>query len=93
MTIEVLDPTYGDGAPAFTPAPRLATLEGATVGIVSNAKKGTADFFESLAAALRRDHGVAEVVVTSKSNYSAPADDDIIDRVGEWHALVAGVGD
>ena len=36
---------------------------------------------------------VAEVVRTVKSNYSAPADPEIIDRAREWHALVAAVGD
>ncbi len=32
MTIEVLDPTYGDDTHEFAPAGRLTSLEGATVG-------------------------------------------------------------
>ncbi len=91
--IDVLDPTYGDDTPEFEPAPRLATLRGATIGIVSNGKHGTVPFFDALAAELRTTHGVAEVVRVVKSNYSAPAGPEILDAAGTWHALIAGVGD
>ncbi len=91
--IEVLDPTYGDDTPEFEPAPRLDTLDGATVGIVSNGKHGTVPFFDALAAELRTAYGVAEVVRVVKENYSAPAGDEILDAASTWHALIAGVGD
>lgn len=91
--MEVLDPTYGDGASKFEPAPRLPTLMGATVGIISNGKQGTAAFFDVLDFELRDRHGVAEVVRVVKPNYSAPAGDEIIDEARRWHALVAGIGD
>ena len=91
--MEVLDPTYGEGAGAFEPAPRLATLSGVTVGIVSNGKQGTVPFFDALERELRERHGVADVVRLVKPNYSAPAPDEIIDEARRWHALVAGIGD
>ncbi len=91
--IDVLDPTYGDDTPEFEPAPRLATLRGATVGIVSNGKRGTLGFFDALEAELRERYGVAEVVRVVKPNYSAPAGDEIMDAAQTWHALVAGIGD
>ena len=93
MSIQVLDPTYGDAASEFVAARRLDSLEGATVGVISNGKQNTAVFFDALATALQRDHGVGEVVRTVKSNYSAPADAHIVDRAKEWNALVAGIGD
>ena len=93
MTIEVLDPTYGDDTNEFALADRLPTLEGATVGIISNGKVGTRPFFDALERALSEQHGVAEVVRVTKSNASAPADAEIMDRAKQWHALVAGVGD
>ncbi len=93
MGIDVLDPTYGDGADGFDAAPRLETLNGATVGIVSNGKQGTGPFFDALDRALRERHGVADVVRVVKPNYSAPAGDAIIDEARQWHALVAGIGD
>ena len=93
MTIEVLDPTYGDDANEFALAVRPASLEGATVGVISNGKQGTRPFFDALERELLEHHGVAEVVRVTKSNYSAPADPDIMDRARLWTALVAGVGD
>ena len=37
--------------------------------------------------------GVAEVIMRVKSNYSAPADRDIVDEIARWHAVVTGIGD
>jgi len=95
MTFEVLNPSYDDGAATadFALAERLPTLQGATVGIVSNGKQGTGRFFDALAAELIERHGVAEVVREVKSNYSAPADADILDRAKQWNALISGIGD
>lgn len=95
MSFYVLDPTYADGGGAaeFAYAERLASLAGATVGIVSNGKQGTRPFFEALEHELRSAHGVANVVQTVKSNYSAPADREIMDRATEWNALISGIGD
>ena len=42
---------------------------------------------------LREEFGVAEVVMRVKSNYSAPADRDIVDEIARWHAVVTGIGD
>lgn len=91
--IEVLDPSWGDNAASFTAAAPLDSLVGSTVGIVSNGKKNTETFFEALAAELRDTYGVADVHVVVKGNYSAPAEDEIMDRAGEWNALISGIGD
>jgi hypothetical protein len=36
---------------------------------------------------------VAEVIRRVKSNYSAPADQHIVDEIAHWHAVVTGIGD
>ena len=41
MTFRVLDPTPEKAPPAGHLAPRLATLEGKTIGFISNGKEGT----------------------------------------------------
>ena len=92
MTIEVLDPTHGDEPDPFRPAPRLGSLEGAVVGIVSNGKQGTVPFFDALERSLL-ELGAAEVERVTKANYSAPAEPAVMDRARRWQALVAGVGD
>jgi hypothetical protein len=94
MTYEVLDPTHETEAEALTAAPRLLGVDGATVGFVSNGKQGVKEFLDALELELKDRYGVAEVVRTVKTNYSAPANPEILDRAKEeWHALVAAVGD
>jgi len=46
-----------------------------------------------LTGVLYEQFSVAEVVLTTKSNYSAPADQTLIDEARDWHAVVTGVGD
>ena len=93
MAIEFLDPTHESGAAAFAPAKRLATLKGATLGIVSNGKKGTKPFFDALERELVVNYGVARVVRLTKSNYSAPVEPELLNEAERWQALIAGVGD
>jgi hypothetical protein len=93
MAFEVLDPTNETAPPLGEPAPRLATLAGRTVGIISNGKEGTQGFFAHLERILREEFGVADVIRRVKSNYSAPADPDIVDEMARWHAVVTGIGD
>jgi hypothetical protein len=92
MSIEVLDPTYGGGAAAFALAPRLGSLAGKTVGVISNGKRGTRPYFDALERMLL-EQGAARVVTHIKSNYSAPADALIMAEVSQWDAAFVGIGD
>lgn len=93
MTIRVLDPTSESGPSKSEPAPRLDTLSGKTVGFISNGKEGTARYFHHLGEALKSRYGVAEIVLMTKSNYSAPADAHIVNGISEWDAMMSGIGD
>jgi hypothetical protein len=93
MALQVLDPTNETAPPLGKPAPRLASLAGKTIGIISNGKDGTKGFFTHLDRMLREQFGVAEVVLRVKSNFSAPADAHIVDEIARWHAVVTGIGD
>ena len=92
MDLQVLDPTNETIPPLGQPAPRLATLAGATIGFISNGKEGTKGFFAHLDAMLR-ESGVANVVTRVKSNYSAPADPHIAAEITGWDAVITGIGD
>ena len=91
--MQILDPSHEGGAGDFAPAARLAALEGATVGVISNGKEGTKGFFAAFEQAMRQQYGVGEVVLRTKSNYSAPADAGLLEEAKSWDALVAGIGD
>jgi hypothetical protein len=91
--IRILDPTNELKATGARAAPRLPSLEGKTVGFISNGKEGTKGYFAHVDRMLREELGVADVVWRTKSNYSAPADKHIVDEISRWHAVVTGVGD
>jgi hypothetical protein len=93
MSIEFLDPTHEADARNFAAAKRLRSLRDTTIGIVSNGKKGTKPFFDALDRDLRQQYGVAEVVLLTKSNYSAPAEAGLLHDAAKWHALISGIGD
>jgi len=93
LTVEILDPTYEEDHPDFATAPRLSSLAGTTVGIISNGKQGTGRFFDAVAEHLQAHHQVATVERLVKPNYSAPAGDEIMDATKHWHAVISGIGD
>ncbi len=92
MTIEVLDPSHEEQPAEFRRADRPADIAGLTVGLISNGKQGTVPFFDALEQQLIR-LGVGQVDRVTKVNYSAPAEQAVMDRAKRWHAVVAGVGD
>ena len=89
----VLDPTNETKAAGGQPAMRPTTLQGKTVGFISNGKEGTKGYFVELERQFRDVFGVAEIVWRTKSNFSAPANASIVDEIKAWQAVVAGVGD
>jgi hypothetical protein len=91
--MRLLDPTNEMKTEGAKLAPRLASLEGLTIGIITTAKEGTKGYFGHLDRLLREEMGVAEVVWREKSNYSAPCDTHIVAEITNWHAVFAGVGD
>jgi hypothetical protein len=93
VSLEVLDPSHESGGQPFALAPRLASLEGKVVAIVSNGKKGTIPFFDAFEQELKTRFRVAEVVRLTKTNYSAPAEPPLLRDSARWHALVSGIGD
>ena len=93
MTFRVLDPTPEQAPAVGQLAPRLDTLEGKTIGFISNGKEGTKAYFTHLDRLLREELGVVQVVWRTKSNYSAPADPHIVAEIRQWDAVVSGIGD
>ena len=93
MTIDVLDPTYEGSTSSFEYAAGLENFKGATVGIISNGKKGTFHFFNALEDLLTKKYKAGHVIRVVKKNYSAPAEEEIMKEVKNWDAAIAGVGD
>ena len=93
MSPVFLDPSYEELPRATVLPARPVSLRGATVGVISNGKAGTRAYFDHLEHMLRDEWGVADVVRLTKSNYSAPAETELIEVAAGWAAMFAGVGD
>jgi hypothetical protein len=93
MPIRVLDPRlFAEGEPAQA-APPLAKLEGAVIGLLDNAKIGTARFYDHLEEMLRTRYGVREVIRRRKPDASRPAPDALLGELGAADAIVSAIGD
>jgi hypothetical protein len=93
MTISVLDPRLDPEGETPRPAPPLASLRGATLGFVDNAKIGTERFLDHLEALLKARHGVREVIRRRKPDSSRPAPRAVLAELAGADAVVSAVGD
>ena len=93
MTLRVLDPRSSAEGEAPSLAPPLATLDGAVVGLLDNAKIGTARFYDHLEAMLRKRYRVREVIRRRKPDSSRPAPATMIGELSGADAIVSGIGD
>jgi len=94
MSFTVFDPTDGPAAKVFTPARRLPTLSGKTVGILDNGKSKSDRLLQEIQAQLHAEAGVADFVILRKPSAYRPAPDDQLDDLARrTHAVVTGIGD
>ena len=93
MTLRVLDPRQSAEGEALQLAPGLASLRGATIGLLDNAKIGTARFYDHVEAILRSEHGVRDFIRRRKSDATRPAPNEIIAQLSGADALISGIGD
>ena len=93
MSLKVLDPRLSaEGEPARLAAP-LASLDGAVIGLLDNAKIGTAGLYDHLEALLRTRYGVREVIRRRKPDASRPVPADMLGELSAADAVVSAIGD
>jgi hypothetical protein len=93
MTLRVLDPRLDAEGEAVRLAPALSTLHGTVIGLLDNAKVGTARYFDHLEAILRERYGVREVIRRRKHDASRPAPAEVLGELSAADAIVSAVGD
>ena len=93
MTLKVLDPRLSAEGEAARLAAPLASLDGALVGLLDNAKIGTARFYDHLEVLLRARFGVREVMRRRKPDSSRPAPAELLGELSAADAIVSGIGD
>jgi hypothetical protein len=90
----VLHPAAEDVAAQHTPALRLSSLQGKTVGLIDNHKRNANVYLEALGQLLQADYGVARVVTYRKISQSMPTPGEVLDQLASTcDALIHAVAD
>ena len=93
MTLRVLDPRLSPEGEALRMAPALASLEGAVVGMIDNAKIGTERFFDHVADILREEYGVREFIRCRKPDTTRPVPPEMLAQMSGADAVLSAIGD
>ncbi|HTP94721.1 MAG TPA: hypothetical protein VMK05_02625 [Burkholderiales bacterium] len=93
MTIRVLDPRQSAEGEALRPAPALAALGGSVIGLLDNAKIGTARFYDFVEQMLRERYGVREFIRRRKPDASRPVPPALLGELLGADAIISGIGD
>ena len=93
MTIRVLDPRQSAHGVALRMAPPLASLNGAVVGMIDNAKIGTQRFFDFVEQILRAEYGVREFIRRRKPDSSRPVPPKMLAEMSGADAMLSAIGD
>jgi hypothetical protein len=93
MSLRVLDPRQLPEGEALRLAPALKRLDGAVVGMIDNAKIGTARFYDHVADILQRQYGVRELIRRRKPDATRPAPAELVAELSGADAIISGIGD
>ena len=93
MTLRVLDPRLNAEGEALRAAPALASLEGAVVGMIDNAKIGTERFFDHVADILKSEYGVREFIRRRKPDATRPVAPEMLAEMSGADAILSAIGD
>ena len=91
--MKVLDPRLDAEGEATRLARALPSVGGAVIGLLDNAKVGTARYFDHLEDILTSRFGVREVIRRRKPDASRPAPAEMLGELGAADAIVSAVGD
>ena len=92
----ILDPTLRSpvAEAVVARAPRLPSLDGATIGLLANGKSNGMALLDRIVERLRERHRIGDVVRVAKTNASAPVtDDDAKMLAGRCAAIITAIGD
>lgn len=93
MTLRVLDPRQSSHGEALRMAPPLASLNGAVVGMIDNAKIGTARLFDFIEEILRAEYGVRECIRRRKPDATRPVPKPMLMEMSGADAVLSAIGD
>ena len=93
MTLRVLDPRQSAHGEALRMAPPLASLNGAVVGMIDNAKIGTKQLLDFIEEILRSEYGVRECIRRRKPDATRPVPQPMLLEMRGADAILSAIGD
>jgi hypothetical protein len=91
--MRVLDPRQSAHGEALCMAPALASLNGAVVGMIDNAKIGTKQLFDFIEEILRKEHGVRDCIRRRKPDATRPVPTPMLLEMRGADAILSATGD
>jgi hypothetical protein len=74
-------------------APRLAGLQGRTIGLLDISKPGGSIFLDRVEYLLKERYGVARVVRTMKPTFAKPGPKDTMEVIRQTDAVIEALAD
>ena len=94
FAVRLVPPTPWSAGASLVAAPRLLTLDGVTVDLVSNGKANGLQLLDEVAQVLEARHGVRVGRRHMKPHPSLPVDDEVLVMAAEHaHAVLTAIGD
>ena len=93
MTLRVLDPRLDAEGEAIRMAAAVPSLDGALIGLLDNAKIGTARFYDHVEQMLKTRYKVREVIRRRKPDSSRPVPPELLAELSAADGIVSGIGD
>jgi hypothetical protein len=93
-TITVLHPAAETAVLQNKLAPRLASLQGITLGLIDNHKRNADIYLHELGRRLKEEYGVAKIITYKKASQSVPTPADVVDDLAaRCDAIIHAVAD
>ena len=95
MPTTIVNPLDESRPSQQSPAPRLDSLRGSTIGLLDIGKQGGSVFLDRLETLLRQRFGARAVVREMKPTFAKPAPPEVIDRLrrARVQAVIAALAD
>lgn len=92
--VRLVPPTGWGFTGPFSEAPRLASLDGVTLGLLANGKANSEAILDAMATAIAQRHRIVEVVRATKVHPSLPLSDEVLGMFAEHvQVVLTAIGD
>ena len=74
-------------------APAVASLQGAVIGLIDNAKIGTGPFYDFVSEILKKEYGAREFIRVRKPDTTRPVSPEMLASLRGADVILSAIGD